>query len=98
MRRVLTGVSVPLLSDNGAGAERIYQSASASLYARRERRAVEFVRRRFPHLLPTLRLILKNGSNRRESIYALMRRGRNRATAESYYYSTRRQLLEVFAF
>ena len=52
--------------------ERIPDARKGSAKRKREAAAVKKVRRKAPHLLPVLRLILKNGSNREESICELM--------------------------
>ena len=67
------------VSDNGAGAEAIYDAVDASCfgggnhYTRSRRRALDFVRRKAPFALPTLKAILRNASNREESIWELAR-------------------------
>lgn len=66
-------------SDNGAGAEAIYDAVDAACfdganhYTRSRRRALDFVRRRAPSALSTLKAILRNASNREESIWELTR-------------------------
>ena len=62
------------LSDGGRGAEDIRGCGEArDEFARRKAAAIAKVRRKAPHLLATLRLILKNGKNRKESIWQLMK-------------------------
>ena len=67
------------VSDNGAGAEAIYDAVDASCfgggnhYTRSRRRALDFVRRKAPSALPTLKAILRNAGNRAESIWELAR-------------------------
>lgn len=67
------------VSDNGAGAEAIYDAVDASCfgggnhYTRSRRRALDLVRRKAPSALPTLKAILRNASNREESIWELAR-------------------------
>ena len=66
--------STSWLSDRGRGAAVIRRCGTdkADIWRKREAAAVKKVRRKAPHLLPVLRLILKNGSNREESICELM--------------------------
>ena len=66
--------STSWLSDRGRGAAVIRRCgpAKADIWRKRENAAVKKVRRKAPHLLQVLRLILKNGSNREESICELM--------------------------
>lgn len=62
------------LSDGGRGAEDIRGCGETrDEFARRKAAAIAKVRRKAPHLLATLRLILKNGKNRKESIWQLMK-------------------------
>ena len=65
--------STSWLSDRGKGAAEIRRCgpARADILCKREAAAVEKVRRRAPHLLSVLRLILKNGNNREKSICEL---------------------------
>ena len=65
--------STSWLSDRGKGAAAIRRCgpARADIWQKREIAAVKKVRRKAPHLLPVLRLILKNGSNREKSICEL---------------------------
>ena len=68
------------VSDNCAGAEAIYDAVDASCfgggnhYTRSRRRALDFVRRKAPSALPTLKAILRNASNREESIWELAKK------------------------
>ena len=66
--------STSWLSDRGRSAATIRRCgpAKADLWRKREAAAIKRVRRNAPHLLPVLRLILKNGSNREKSICELM--------------------------
>ncbi len=66
--------STSWLSDRGRGAATIRRCGptQVKVLQRREAAAIKKVRRRAPHLLPVLRLILKNGSNREKSICELM--------------------------
>ena len=66
--------STSWLSDRGKGAAAIRRCgpARADILQRREAAAIKKVRRKAPNLLPVLRLILKNGSNREKSICELM--------------------------
>ena len=67
------------VSDNGAGAEAIYDAVDASCfgignhYIRSMHCALDMVRRKAPSALPTLKAILRNASNREESIWELTR-------------------------
>ena len=66
--------STSWLSDRGKGAaaiRRCGKGARTDIWRKREAAAVKKVRRAAPHLLPVLRLILKNGSNREKSICEL---------------------------
>ena len=64
------------LSDGGAGARAVYDYADryaiASERARRLNTARKRLRRHHPELLDVFNLIVKNGSNRKESIWWLM--------------------------
>ena len=68
------------VSDNGAGAEAIYDAVDVSCfgggnhYTRSRRRALDFVRRKAPSALLTLKAILRNASNREESIWELAKK------------------------
>ena len=66
--------STSWLSDRGRNAAAIRRCGPVQekVLQRREAAAIKKVRRRAPHLLPVLRLILKNGSNREKSICELM--------------------------
>ena len=66
--------STSWLSDRGKGAAAIRRCGPArtDIWRKREAAAVKKVQRKAPHLLPVLRLILKNGSNREKSICELM--------------------------
>ena len=66
--------STSWLTDRGRGAAIIRRCgpAQADVLQRREAAAIKKVRRKAPHLLTVLRLILKNGSNREKSICELM--------------------------
>ena len=66
--------STSWLSDRGKSAAVIRRCgpAKAETWRKREAAAIKKVRRAAPHLLPVLRLILKNGSNREKSICELM--------------------------
>ena len=67
--------STSWLSDRGRGAAAIRRCgpAKADIWRKREAAAIEKVRRAAPHLLPVLRLILKNGNNREKSICDLVK-------------------------
>jgi hypothetical protein len=69
-------------------------------YRRMERKARDFVRWRDSSLLPTLNAILRNGSNRRESIFELakskMPTAKQLNAAEKKYYRNRAKLLQLF--
>ncbi len=66
--------STSWLSDRGKGARAIRRCgpARADILRKREAAAIKKVRRKAPHLLPILRLILKNGSNKEKSICEIM--------------------------
>ena len=63
------------LSDQGAGAEKVYAALDGetpeTVYARRLRLARQRLRRAHPELVEVFNLIVKNGSNREESICEL---------------------------
>lgn len=94
------GISVERLSDEidhtcfGTG------SLDDNYYRRMERKARDFVRRRESFLLPTLNAILRNGSNRRESIFELAKSKsptpKLMKAAEKRYYRNRAKLLRLF--
>ena len=65
--------STSWLSDHGRGAAAIRRCGPArtDILRKREAAAIKKVRRTAAHLLPVLRLILKNGSNREKSICEL---------------------------
>lgn len=66
-----------MFSDHGEGVERMIDEIdgrfTTDYYRRRANAAIKFASRNAPQIVPTLRLILKNGSNRRESIWSLMK-------------------------
>ena len=99
------------VSDNGAGAEAVYSEidrlhfgvdGGEGHYVRMARRARDYVRRHDPSLLPTLNAILRNGSDRRESVFELAKKSRQKrgeaawASAEKRYYRSRARLLRLF--
>ena len=93
------------VSDNGAGADAIYDAVDASCfgggnhYSRSKRRALDLVRRKAPSALPTLKAILKNASNREESMWEIakdVKRPKSWAAAEKKYYRDRALLLKLF--
>lgn len=93
------------VSDNGTGAEAIYDAVDASCfgcgnhYTRSRRRALAIVRRKAPSASPTLKAILRNESNRRESIWELandVKRLKGWVAAEKKYYRDRALLLKLF--
>ena len=53
------------------------------------------VRRLYPKLLKVFDLVVRNGKNRRESIFALAKTGLKLKTAESRYYRALNRLLKV---
>ena len=65
------------LSDNGKGVEDIVAACDGETgetrYGRLLRKARDHVRNKAPHLLEELNLIIKNGSNREESIWEMMK-------------------------
>ena len=99
------------MSDGCAGAEAVYSEIDRSCfgvdggeghYVRMARRARDYVRRHDPSLLPTLNAILRNGSDRRESVFELAKKSRPKrceaawASAEKRYYRSRARLLRLF--
>ena len=94
-----------LLSDRGAGAKRIYRDADldhpeaepscGNRYTQLEGEAMRAVRRLMPNQLETFRRILRNGSNRAESIWQMAKRGRDWNRAKQKYYRDRRELCEI---
>lgn len=93
------------MSDKGSGAEAMYSETDRlcfgvddeSHYTRMMRRARDFVRRHNPSLMPTLNAILRNRSDRRESIFELAKRLKaGKRTAEKRYYRSRARLLRLF--
>ena len=69
--------STSWLSDRGKGAAAIRRCGPSrtAVLQKREAAAIKKVRRRAPWLLMVFRLILKNGSNREESICELAKKG-----------------------
>ena len=69
--------STSWLSDRGKGAAAIRRCVDCPEEERLKRRraaltrAYMMVRRKLPHCLKTFRLVLKNGTNRKESIWAI---------------------------
>ena len=67
-----------IVSDRGAGARAVYANADGltieSIRARRLNTARKRLSRHHPELLDVFNLIVKNGSNRKESIWWLMSR------------------------
>ena len=98
------------MNDDGVTAERLYDEIDRKCfgagnhdegyYRRMERKARDFVRWRDSSLLPTLNAILRNGSNRRESIFELakakMPAPKRMKAAEKKYYRNRAKLLGLF--
>ena len=72
--------STSWLSDRGrsAAAIRRCNPARTKVLQKRGATAIKKVQRKAPHLLPVLRLILKNGSNREKSICEIMAKTRTR--------------------
>ena len=72
--------STSWLSDRGrsAAAIRRCNPARTKVLQKREAAAIKKVQRKAPHLLPVLRLILKNGSDREKSICEIMAKTRTR--------------------
>ena len=73
--------STSWLSDRGKGAaaiRRCGKGVRTDIWRKREAAAIKKVQRKAPHLLPVLRLILKNGSNREKSICELTAKIRTR--------------------
>ena len=93
------------VSDNGEGAEAVYDAVDASIFGRASgctrirRRALDLVRRKAPFALPTLKAILKNVGNRAESIWELAKgekTHRSWVAAKKKYFRDRALLLELF--
>ena len=98
------------MSDEGVAKERLFNEVDSrcfgtglleeSYYRKMERKARDFVRWRDSSLLPTLNAILRNGSNRRESIFELakskMPTAKRLNAAEKKYYRNRAKLLQLF--
>ncbi len=76
--------SPPWLSDNGAGVEAIVSHCDGedgeSSYGRCIKKARERLRRAHPELVEVFNLIVRNGSNRKESIWQMMSRNRANGT------------------
>ena len=72
--------STSWLSDHGrsAAAIRRCNPARTKVLQKRGAAAIKKVQRKAPHLLPVLRLIFKNGSNREKSICEIMAKSRTR--------------------
>ena len=72
--------STSWLSDHGrsAAAIRRCNPARTKVLQKRGAAAIKKVQRKAPHLLPVLRLILKNGSNKEKSICEIMAKTRTR--------------------
>ena len=66
-------VSYALHGDEDCEDDEAKPSGKTSDWNRRRKSALERVRRRLPHALATLKLILKNRSNRKESICSLVK-------------------------
>lgn len=68
-----------LYSDHGASVERMIDAIDmgGDYYRRRIKAARKFVTRNAPRLLPVLNLILKNGKNRKESIWSMLKKPRH---------------------
>ena len=84
MRTLDESEKCEMFSDRGAGARAVYAHADGetpeSIYERRLNTARKRIVRHCPELLEVFNLIVKNGSNRKESIWWLMskRRGNGR--------------------
>ena len=78
------------LSDKGAGVERITAACDGetpeTCYQRALRNARKRLMRRHPELAEVFNLIVKNGSNRKESIWALTRKRHSQWTAARVLY------------
>ena len=80
-----------VFSDQGAGAEKVYAAvdgeAPETVYTRRLNVARRRLRRAHPKLMEVFNLIVRNGSNRKESICTLMmgRRRRWNAARQRYW-------------
>lgn len=77
------------LSDRGAGADVIIASVDGetpeSVYERRLNAARKRIVRHCPELLDVFNLIVKNGSNRKESIWWLMSKRRGNGTPQKCF-------------
>lgn len=70
---MLDEAAYDLDGDEAAEDDPIKTSGIKSSYAQKKRIALQRVRRNLPHCLKTLKLIFKNGANRKESICSLMK-------------------------
>ena len=66
-------VSYDLDGDEACEDDKTKPSGKTSDWSRRRKSALEYVRRRLPHALETLKLIIKNRDNRKESICSLLK-------------------------
>ena len=93
--------SSALVSDQGAGAEAVYAAvdgeASETAYARRLNAARRRLRRAHPKLVEVFNLIVRNGSNRKESICTLMMgRRRHWNAARQRYWRHLEKIMKFF--
>ena len=89
MRTLDESEKCEMFSDRGAGARAVYAACDGltpeSVYERRLKVARERLRRKHPELLDVFNLIVKNGSNRKESIWWLiLNRRRNGSPQECF--------------
>ena len=102
MRRVIPELFDCDVSDGGAGARRMrirlarLCDSEASAKERHDS-ARRMVRRYYPKLLKVFDLIVRNGANRRESIFALAKSGLSWVAARQRYYRARGKLCKLFA-
>ena len=101
MRRVFPSTFSYDMSDGGAGARamriRLAQLCDGEKTPKeRHDSARRKVKRRYPSLVEVFDLIVRNGKNRRESIFALAKAGRKWSAARLKYNRARSALLSVF--
>ena len=98
---------IAAFSDNGAGVDRLVNAIDCteppekppSLYTRKLEAAVKrLTRANLDYLVPTLRLIAQNRSNRQESIWFIQKSNKvSRSTAKHLYFGHRKNLLKFFS-
>ena len=100
MRHVMPKLFDCDVSDGGAGARRMRIRLArlcdgAASPKERHDAARRRIRRHYPKLLKVFDLIVRNGANRRESIFALAKTGLAWNAAKLRYYRARSKLLTV---